>query len=83
MAVAQGPSLGQFEQLPYLSAVMKEGPRSRGGIVASSSRVCTRETLRIGNFDMPPGTPFSHSSYLPYKGLVYKRQYGEADRAYD
>lgn len=65
--VSQRPSLSQLEQLPYLSAVIKEGLRLHGGIVARSSRVCTSETLRIGTFDVPPGTPLSTSSYFIHR----------------
>jgi cytochrome P450 len=67
MGVSQRPSLSQLERLPYLSAVIKEGLRLHGGIVARSSRVCTSETLRIGNFDVPPGTPLSTSSYFIHR----------------
>jgi cytochrome P450 len=67
MAVPQRPSLHQLEQLPYLSAFIKEGLRLHSGIVARSSRVCARETLRIGNFDVPPGTPLSTSSYFIHR----------------
>jgi cytochrome P450 len=67
MVVTKRPSLSQLEHLPYLSAVIKEGLRLHGGIVARSSRVCTRETLRIGDFDVPPGTPLSTSSYFIHR----------------
>lgn len=61
------PSLRQVEQLPYLSAVIKEGLRLHGGIVARSQRISRNETLRCAGYDIPPGTPLSCSSYFLHR----------------
>lgn len=61
------PSYQQLEQMPYLSAVVKEGLRLHGGIVARSQRISRFETLRCAGFDIPPGTPLSTSSYFIHR----------------
>jgi cytochrome P450 len=61
-----GHLLHNLEQLPYLSAVIKEGLRLHGGIVARSQRVA-REPLQYGNYAIPPGTPLSTSSYFIHR----------------
>lgn len=60
-------SLPQLESLPYLSAIIKEGLRLHGGIVARSQRVAKYETLHCAGFDIPPGTPLSTSSYFMHR----------------
>ncbi|KAF1948662.1 putative cytochrome P450 [Byssothecium circinans] len=60
-------SLPQLEPLPYLSAIIKEGLRLHGGIVARSQRVAKHETLHCAGFDIPPGTPLSTSSYCMHR----------------
>jgi cytochrome P450 len=56
--------LSQLSQLPYLSAIVTEGLRLHGGIIARSARVSHLETLHYGGFDIPPGTRMSTSSYF-------------------
>jgi cytochrome P450 len=63
----KAPSYHQLEQLPYLSAVVKEGLRLHGGIVARSQRISRYETLHCAGFDIPPGTPLSTSSYFVHR----------------
>ena len=61
------PALHTLEKLPYLSAVIKEGLRLHGGIVARSQRICRDEALNYGDLVIPPGTPLSMSSYFVHR----------------
>ena len=61
------PSLHQLEQLPHLSAAIKEGLRLHGGIVTRSQRVARKEVLQFGGYIIPAGTPMSTSSYFVHR----------------
>jgi cytochrome P450 len=63
----KAPLLHELKDMPYLTAVIKEGLRLHGGIVARSQRVCRHETLRYGDFVIPPGTPLSTSSHFIHR----------------
>jgi len=61
------PTLSQLENLPYLSAVVKEGLRMHGGVTARSSRVAPNEVLKYKQWSIPPGTPLSTSSVFIHR----------------
>jgi len=61
------PSLAKLENLPYLSAVIKEGLRLHGGITARSARIAPNETLHYKEWSVPPGTPMSTSSIFIHR----------------
>lgn len=61
------PSLHQLEQLPHLSATVKEGLRLHGGIVTRSQRVSRNEALQYGDYIIPAGTSMSTSSYFVHR----------------
>ncbi len=55
-------SWSELERLPYLSAVIWEGNRLNFGLTFRSCRIAPTETLRYGNYILPPGTPVSTMS---------------------
>ena len=61
---ADSLGLTQLEQLPYMTAVIKEGLRLHNGITARSQRVAPTETLHYGDWIIPAGTPLSSISYF-------------------
>jgi cytochrome P450 len=78
VAPGQEPRLHELEQLPFLSAVIKEGLRLHGGIVARSQRVA-REPLQYRNYTIPPGTPLSTSSYFIHRNPIIFPEPSEFD----
>ena len=64
--------LTQLEQLPYMTAVIKEGLRLHGGITARSQRVAPAEPLHYADWIIPAGTPLSSMSYfIHYNAEIY------------
>jgi cytochrome P450 len=53
----------QFEQLPYLSAVIQEGLRLSRGITTRLPRIASEELCYHG-WTIPPGTPVSQTPYF-------------------
>jgi cytochrome P450 len=58
------PPLAQLEQLPYLSAVVKEGFRMSYGTSSRLHRVSPDTSLVFHEWVIPPGTPVSMTSVL-------------------
>ena len=58
------PPLSALESLPYLTAVIREGLRLHGGILARSQRISPDRSLKYGKYSVPPGTPISCISYF-------------------
>ncbi len=58
--------LSQLEQLPYMTAVIREGLRLHNGITARSQRVAPTETLHYKGWIIPAGTPLSSISYFTH-----------------
>ncbi|KAI9666683.1 MAG: hypothetical protein M1821_004619 [Bathelium mastoideum] len=58
------PSLKVVEQLPYLSAVVKEGYRISCGISSRLQRISPHAPLTYGNWVIPADTPISMTIYL-------------------
>lgn len=52
-------SVAQLEQLPYLSAVWKEGHRRAYGVLSRLPRIDPDKPIVYGNYSIPPGTPVS------------------------
>ena len=64
--ITSGNSLGlsHLEQLPYMTAVIKEGLRLHNGITARSQRIAPSENLHYKGWIIPAGTPLSSISYF-------------------
>lgn len=60
----QLPLLRSLEQLPYLTACIKESLRLSCGFVARSARIAPDETLQYHWYSIPAGTPISTSSWF-------------------
>ncbi|KAF3491771.1 benzoate 4-monooxygenase cytochrome P450 [Arthroderma uncinatum] len=58
------PSLVMLEQLPYLTAVIKEGLRISALVTSRLPRIAPDEILEYNGWQIPPGTPVSMSIYL-------------------
>ncbi|GFF23970.1 trichodiene oxygenase, partial [Aspergillus udagawae] len=58
-----GLSLETLEQLPYLSAIIKEGIRISSIVISRLPRIA-EESLKYQGWDIPPGTPVSMSTYI-------------------
>jgi len=54
----------QLEQLPYLTAILKEGLRISSPVLTRLPRISPNETLQYGTWTIPAGIPVSMSSYL-------------------
>ncbi|EAW12902.1 cytochrome P450 [Aspergillus clavatus NRRL 1] len=57
----------QLEQLPYLSGVVNESLRLSYALVTRLPRVAPDETLKYGDYMIPPGTPISQSAYFVHQ----------------
>ncbi|KAL8963661.1 MAG: hypothetical protein Q9193_000105 [Seirophora villosa] len=53
------PPLKMLEQLPWLTAVVKESLRITALVTSRLPLVSPKEPLRYGNWSIPPGTPIS------------------------
>ncbi|KAJ5586488.1 benzoate 4-monooxygenase cytochrome P450 [Penicillium hetheringtonii] len=60
-------SLLELEKLPYLTAVIYESLRLAYGPVVRMPRVAPTETLRYGEYLIPPGTPMSATTYFIHR----------------
>lgn len=60
------PSMQDFEQLPYLSAVIKEGLRLSYGVTTRLPRVAPDTTLHCQGHIIPAGTTVSMTSVLQH-----------------
>ncbi|OCK79494.1 cytochrome P450 [Lepidopterella palustris CBS 459.81] len=81
----QLPSVAKLEQLPYLSAVIKEGLRTSSGISTRLQRIATNETLvytakipskggekpKEKQYVLRPGIPLSMTGLLIHHSPVY------------
>ncbi|KAE8153060.1 cytochrome P450 [Aspergillus avenaceus] len=62
--VSIDPDLTTLEQLPYLTAVIKEGLRISSVVTTRLPRSAPYETLHFQGWDIPPGTLVSMSTYF-------------------
>ena len=62
----QIPSLSTLEQLPYLSAVVKEGGRFTHGVSSRLARVAPGQDFRFGEWVLPAGTTISMTHVLQH-----------------
>ncbi|PYH76233.1 cytochrome P450, partial [Aspergillus uvarum CBS 121591] len=58
------PALETLEQLPFLSATIKEGLRLSSIVTTRLPRIAPHETLRYQHWEIPAGTPVSMSTYF-------------------
>ena len=56
--------LVQLEHLPYLTAIIKEGLRQTHAILARAARVAPTRSLKFQDWNIPPGTIVSMTSYM-------------------
>lgn len=61
---SEGPELRRLEQLPYLTAVLKEGLRLSPAISARMARVAPDRDLFYGDRRIPAGTPVGTTALL-------------------
>ncbi|KAI9641428.1 hypothetical protein NHQ30_010235 [Ciborinia camelliae] len=67
VAEMEGKSgLKELEQLPYLTAVIQEGLRLSFGVVSHLQRISPDQVLKFHDWEIPPGTPVSMSSFLQH-----------------
>ncbi|GIC87843.1 cytochrome P450 [Aspergillus udagawae] len=62
--VASMPTVGSLEQLPYLSATIKEGLRLSSIVTTRLPRIAPDEDLQYQHWQIPSGTPVSMSTYF-------------------
>lgn len=60
------PPLATLEQLPYLSAIVREGHRFSHGVVGRLQRVSPDESIRYKDWVIPAGTPVSMTALLQH-----------------
>ncbi|KAJ6043515.1 cytochrome P450 [Penicillium canescens] len=60
-------SLSQLEKLPYLHAVVQEALRLSFGISQRLVRIDPYSPIKYGKYVIPPGVPFSMTSYLQHR----------------
>ena len=65
------PTWPELEQLPYLTAVIKEGLRLSSGVIQRLPRISKHKAIQYGTYSIPPGTPFSMSSYIQHTSPVF------------
>ncbi|RFU73920.1 benzoate 4-monooxygenase cytochrome p450 [Trichoderma arundinaceum] len=61
------PTWLELEQLPYLTAFIYESLRLAYGVTGRLPRVAPTETLRYGDYVIPPGTPMSSAAYIVHR----------------
>ena len=65
------PTWSELEQLPYLTAVIKEGLRLSYGAAQRLPRISKHKAIQYDTYSIPPGTPFSMSSYIQHTSSVF------------
>lgn len=65
------PTWSELEQLPYLTAVTKEGLRLSYGVAQRLPRISKHKAIQYDTYSIPPGTPFSMSSYIQHTSSVF------------
>ena len=65
------PSWSELEQLPYLTAVIKESLRLSYGAAQRLPRISKHKAIQYDTYSIPPGTPFSMSSYIQHTSSVF------------
>ena len=65
------PTWPELEQLPYLTAVIKEGLRLGYGVAQRLPRISKHKAIQYDTYSIPPGTPFSMSSYIQHTSSVF------------
>ena len=65
------PTWSQLEKLPYLTAVIEEGLRLGYGLAQRLPRTSKDKAIQYGTYSIPPGTPFSMSSYIQHTSSVF------------
>ena len=65
------PTWSELEQLPYLTAVIKESLRLGYGVAQRLPRISKHKAIQYDTYCIPPGTPFSMSSYLQHTSSVF------------
>ena len=67
----ENPTWPELEQLPYLTAVIKEGLRLSSGVIQHLPCISKHKAIQYGNYSIPPGTPFSKSSYIQHTSPIF------------
>jgi len=65
------PTWLELEQLPYLTAVIKESLRLSYGVAQRLPRVSKHKAIQYDTYSIPPDTPFSMSSYIQHTSSVF------------
>ena len=65
------PTWSELEQLPYLTAVIKEALRLGYGVTQRLPRISKHKAIRYDTYSIPPGTPFSMSSYIQHTSPIF------------
>ncbi|KAL6716018.1 hypothetical protein ACLMJK_006980 [Lecanora helva] len=68
----QNPTWTELEQLPYLTAVIKESLRLGYGVAQRIPRISKTKPIEYGAYSIPPGTPFSMSIYMQHTSSVFE-----------
>ncbi|KAF6820849.1 cytochrome P450 [Colletotrichum plurivorum] len=61
------PGVVELEKLPFLNAVVQESLRLAFGISQRLSRINEEGPVTYGSYVIPPGVPFSMTSYLQHR----------------
>ena len=65
------PTWSELEQLPYLTAVIKESLRLSDGVAQRLPRISKNKAIQYDTYSIPPGTPFSMSTYIQHNSSVF------------
>ncbi|KAL9001398.1 MAG: hypothetical protein Q9188_005478 [Gyalolechia gomerana] len=65
------PTWSELEQLLYLTAVIKEGLRLGYGVAQRLPRISKHKAIQYDTYSVPPGTPFSMSSYTQHTSSIF------------
>ena len=67
----ENPTWSELEQLPYPTAVVKESLRLSYGAAQRLPRISKHKAVQYDTYTIPPGTPFSMSTYIQHTSSVF------------